>query len=122
MDTPVRRMSIKSKLWLEKDGKPVFGIGKLRLLKAISKEGSISKASKMTHISFRRAWSHLDDAEKNFGIPLLEKHRGGKGGGSSSLTGEACELVSRFERLTDEVREFAQQRFEELFVFPVHDD
>jgi molybdate transport system regulatory protein len=122
MNSPVRGMSIKYKLWLEKDGKPVFGIGKLSLLKAIRKEGSISKASKMTHISFRRAWGHLDDAEKNFGIPLLEKHRGGNGGGSTSLTDEASELVSRFERLSDEVRDFAQQRFQELFVFPVHND
>ena len=122
MNSPVRGMSIKSKLWLEKDGKPVFGIGKLKLLKAITKEGSICKASKMTNISFRRAWSHLDDAERNFGVPLLEKHRGGRGGGSSILTGEARELVSRFERLNDEVREFAQKKFQELFANPENVD
>jgi molybdate transport system regulatory protein len=121
MISKIDRMSVQTKVWLEKDGKPVFGIGKLGLFKAIKKEGSISKASKRMNISFRRAWSHLDNAERNFGTPLLEKHKGGKGGGRSSLTGEAEELASKFERLSDEVREFAERRFLEIFNSSVHD-
>ncbi|UCB47168.1 MAG: LysR family transcriptional regulator [Spirochaetota bacterium] len=115
MISQINRISVQTKVWLEKEGRPVFGIGKLGLFKAIRREGSISKASKKMNISFRRAWSHLDNAERNFGTPLLEKHKGGKGGGSSSLTSEAEELVSQFERLNNDVREFAAQRFKELF-------
>jgi molybdate transport system regulatory protein len=120
MNSQIDRMSVQTKVWIEMDGRPVFGIGKLGLFKAIRKEGSISKASKKMNISFRRAWSHLDNAERNFGTPLLDKHKGGKGGGSSSLTHEAEELVSRFEMLSNEVREFAKRRFKELFVSRAH--
>ena len=115
MISQIDRISVQTKVWLEKEGRPIFGIGKLGLFKAIRREGSISKASKKMNISFRRAWSHLDHAERNFGTPLLEKHKGGKGGGSSSLTSEAEELVSQFERLNNDVREFAAKRFKELF-------
>ena len=108
-------MAVRTKVWLEKDGKPLFGSGKAGLFRAIVKEGSISKASKRVNISFRRAWSHLDNAERNFGIPLLEKHKGGKGGGSSILTAEAGELVEKFELLSEEVAEFAKERFKALF-------
>ena len=71
------------------------------------------------NISFRKAWSHLDNAERNFGTPLLEKHKGGKGGGCSSLTGEAEELLLKFERLSDDVREFAERGFLEIFTSSV---
>lgn len=109
------RMRIRSKIWLEKDGRPVFGIGKLKLLREVEREGSISKAAKKLNISFRRAWSHLDSAEKNFGIRFLEKRKGGKGGGSSTLTQEAKILLKKFERLTGEIMDFTEHRFEELF-------
>ena len=116
MVSRLKGMSVGTKVWLEKNGMPVFGVGKLGLFKAIKEKGSISKASKRMNISFRRAWSHLDDAERNFGTPLLEKHKGGRGGGSSCLTDEAEELLMKFEKLNNEVREFAQQRFETLFI------
>lgn len=115
MISHLKGMAVCTKVWLEKDGKPVFGAGKAGLFRAIMKEGSISRASKRANISFRRAWSHLDNAERNFGTPLLEKHKGGKGGGSSALTEEAGELVEKFERLSEEVAEFAKERFEALF-------
>lgn len=118
MISQLEGMSVGTKVWLEKEGKPLFGIGKLGLFKAVEGEGSISKASKRMKISFRRAWSHLDDAERNFGTPLLEKHKGGKGGGSSCLTVEAEELLTKFERLNSEVAAFAKRRFEELFILP----
>jgi molybdate transport system regulatory protein len=110
------RMSVGTKVWLEKDGKPVFGVGKFCLFKAIREKGSISKASKLMNISFRRAWSHLDDAERNFGTPLLKKHKGGRGGGSSSLTNEAEDLIMKFEMLNKEINEFAEKKFNELFI------
>ncbi len=107
-------LTVHTKIWLEKNGKPVFGKGRARLLRAVSSEGSISKASKRMNISFRRAWSHLDDSEHNFGIPLLEKHKGGAGGGNSVLTEDARELVTLYEKLNEEIGRFAEKRFSEL--------
>jgi molybdate transport system regulatory protein len=120
MISQIDRMSVQTKIWLEKGKRPVFGIGKLGLFKAIRNEGSISKASKKMNISFRRAWSHLNSTEHNFGTPLLERHKGGKGGGNSRLTDEAEELVLLFEKLNNEVKEFAERRFKELFASRAH--
>ncbi|WP_333653157.1 winged helix-turn-helix domain-containing protein [Dissulfurispira sp.] len=48
-------MEIKSKLWIEVDGEPVFGRGRRFLLQAIDKYGSINQAAKEINISYRRA-------------------------------------------------------------------
>ncbi|MFW6138556.1 MAG: winged helix-turn-helix domain-containing protein [Spirochaetota bacterium] len=114
-------MRIRSKIWIEQGGKTFLGVGRLNLLKEIQKQGSILKASEKLNISFRRAWSHIDRAERSLGKPLLEKHRGGKGGGSSVLTEDAELLLQRFEQLVDEAHDYTKQRFEELFGkdFPV---
>jgi len=49
-------MEIKSKLWIEIDGKPVFGRGRSFLLEAINSHGSINQAAKEINISYRKAW------------------------------------------------------------------
>jgi len=48
-------MEIKSKLWIEVDGEPVFGRGRRFLLQAIDKYGSINQAAREINISYRRA-------------------------------------------------------------------
>jgi molybdate transport system regulatory protein len=108
-------MNINSKIWLEKDGKPILGAGRLNLLKAVDREGSISKAAKMMNISFRRAWSALESAEKNIGIKLLERRKGGAGGGSSCLTPQAKILIRKFDQLIDDTKTFSTRRFKSLF-------
>ena len=108
-------MNIGLKVWLEKDENALFGLGKLKLLKAIEEEGSISKASKKLGIPFRRAWDLLENIENNLGIKILERKRGGKGGGYTKLTSEAKDLINRFEETADEIMEFAEKRFKEHF-------
>jgi len=115
MDHSSLGLKIRSKLWLEKNGKSVFGIGRFMLLKAIDSEGSISKAAKKLNISYRRAWSHLDNAERNLGIRLLEKKKGGTGGGRSILTSNARILIERFEQIIDDSKAFNEKRFKDLF-------
>jgi molybdate transport system regulatory protein len=108
-------LSVRSKIWLEKAGKPVLGVGRLTLLKAVDTEGSISKAAKRCNISFRKAWSYLDSTEKNFGIKLLDRKKGGAGGGRSTLTPEARRLIERFDSLSHDTDRYASERFEDLF-------
>lgn len=45
-------MEIKSKLWIEVDGEPVFGRGRRFLLQAIDKYGSINQVAKEINISY----------------------------------------------------------------------
>jgi len=109
------RIKIRTKVWLEKEGRPVLGAGKLNLLRAVEKEGSISKAAKRVGMSFRRAWGSLDSAEKNIGVKLLERKKGGAGGGSSTLTQQARDLIAKFDQLMGELKEFTERRFRSIF-------
>jgi molybdate transport system regulatory protein len=75
------RLSIRSKVWLEVGGKPVLGEGRKRLLEAIERLGSITRAASEVGISYRRAWSHLQAMESRLRVKLVNTQRGGKHGG-----------------------------------------
>lgn len=75
------------KLWLStEDSEGAFGDGKWRLLDAIGHGGSLRAAATELGISYRKAWGDLKKAERRLGIALIEKHRGGSGGGETTLT------------------------------------
>ncbi|MDP2929110.1 MAG: LysR family transcriptional regulator [Candidatus Omnitrophota bacterium] len=109
-------MEVKSKVWLEKGGKLAFGIGKYSILKEIAKTGSINKAAKNLNMSYRHAWSYISSAEKRLGEPLLVKAKGGEKGGGAVLTDYAKNLIGKFERLEEGIREFTNKRFGEIFL------
>ena len=46
---------IKSRIWIEVDGEILLGEGRVSLLKAIEKTGSLSKASKSLGMSYKKA-------------------------------------------------------------------
>jgi len=108
-------MEIKSKLWIEVDGEPVFGRGRMFLLKAIDRYGSINQAAKEINISYRKAWGYIKAMEERLGIRLVERHRGGRNGGEARLTEEARRFLKRYETLEDEIRDFADRKFKKVF-------
>ncbi|MDX2479968.1 MAG: winged helix-turn-helix domain-containing protein [Desulfuromusa sp.] len=106
---------IRSKIWLEFDGKPLLGDGRFRLLSAVDRAGSINAAAKDLGISYRKAWSQLNAMEKHAPFPLLERRVGGKGGGESQLTAETRELLKNFRLLREQVNIAADNYFAEVF-------
>ena len=94
-------LTIKTKVWIEKDGKPVFGMGRFHLLQKIKTEGSISKAAKELGFSYKKAWSYINLMEKRFGYQLVNKQIGGKSGGGSILTENAKRLIADYENLIE---------------------
>lgn len=108
-------IKVKSKIWLEKDGQLVFGTGKALILKAIRDTGSINRAAKTMNMSFRHAWSYIRSAEKRLGTPLLIKVKGGKAGGGAVLTDYAKELLTKFEKLEQEVNTCADRQYKRFF-------
>jgi molybdate transport system regulatory protein len=79
-------------LWLRidfADGR--VGPGKIALLEAIQREGSISAAARALGMSYRRAWELVAELNKIFTAPVVERVTGGSGGGGARLTelGEA---------------------------------
>ena len=68
------------------------------LLRAIDETGSVAKASTDLGRSRARDLARIDELESAFG-DLVERHRGGSGGGGSTLTDNARRLLNRYERL-----------------------
>jgi molybdate transport system regulatory protein len=108
-------VKIKSKFWIEVDGKPVFGSGKRCLLEAIEKYGSINQAAKEVKISYRKAWSHLNAMEKRLGIKLIDRHTGGKNGGGTVLTENARTILKQYKDLESGLQKIVDGRFRRIF-------
>lgn len=108
-------MEVRSKVWIEEDGKPVFGEGREYLLELIDTYGSINRAASSLGISYRRAWGYINAMEETLKIPLVERSRGGKGGGGSRLTNEARSFLSRFGSLCKGIDDMVNERFKMVF-------
>lgn len=106
---------VRSKVWFEKDGKLVFGAGKAKLLKAIREHKSINKAALDMGISFRSAWSRVTEIERRLGIILINRKKGGRYGGGSTLTKDALDIIGKYELLEKNVREFTDTKYKEIF-------
>ncbi len=79
-------------------GDVTFGADDAALLVAIADHGSVNAATATLGRSRPRALDRLETLEDAFG-PLVERHRGGAGGGGSRLTDRARDLLARYERL-----------------------
>lgn len=75
-----------------------FGARDAELLWAVEAEGSLNAAASTLGRSYSRAHQRLGDLETAFG-PLVERTRGGAGGGGSTLTDGAHTLLARYDRL-----------------------
>ncbi len=98
-------MEIKHKLWLEKDGRVIFGPGRFELLEAVEECQSLSAAAKKLKMSYRAAWGRLRASEDRLGIPLVEltdnrqgMHLHAPDGGSEKNEGRFCRTREKNKR------------------------
>jgi molybdate transport system regulatory protein len=77
----------------------VFGPGKAELLARIRDTGSIAAAGRAMGMSYKRAWSLVDEMNAAFTAPLVARVRGGPGGGGAALTPEGAEVLAAYEAM-----------------------
>jgi molybdate transport system regulatory protein len=75
------------------------GPGKISLLEAIAREGSLSVAARSLDLSYRRAWNLLADLNRSFAEPVVETAVGGTRGGGARVTDFGRSLVTAFRGL-----------------------
>jgi molybdate transport system regulatory protein len=114
MSVPHPTLQVRSKIWLEIDGEPVFGQGREELLLLIQKTASINAAAKEMGIPYRKAWTYIDTMEKRLGLPLVNRLKGGSGGGESTLTPQAETLLEKFHTLKTGFNDQVNSKFIEL--------
>ena len=92
------------------------GPGKVALLGAIEKTGSISAAARDLGMSYRRAWLLIDTMNQCFREPVVATASGGKGGGGALVTATGKEVLRRYQTMEstaadsvrDQIAEFAE--------------
>lgn len=94
-------MRVAYKVWIEMDGKSVFGGGIYQLLLLVRETGSLHKAALMLKMSYRAAWGKVRNYEDRLGVSLLEKGRHGRTG--ARLTPEGELIVDHFRQIMDEM-------------------
>lgn len=90
---------------LDDGGHRVFGPGPVELLERVGELGSLRAAAIEMGMAYTKATRIVRDAERAFGFPLTERTVGGSGGGGSSLTPAARDLIVRyraFERSSEQ--------------------
>lgn len=107
-------LQVRSKIWLEINGEPVFGQGREKLLRLVQSTGSINAAAKEMGIPYRKAWTFIDSMERRLGFPLVTRMKGGSGGGTSKLTPEAEELLQRYDLLQRDFEGMVNAKFAQI--------
>lgn len=90
------------------------GPGKIALLEAIAREGSISAAGRALGMSYRRAWALVEGLKAVLGQPAVETATGGAGGGGATLTSAAQALVEDYRRIEQAAAAAAADRLDAL--------
>jgi molybdate transport system regulatory protein len=96
--TPTRA-EVKFRLRVTRGGDIAVGPGKIDLLEAIHRTGSITAAAKELGMSYRRAWLLVDTMNRCFKSPVVEAESGGRRGGGTALTPVGIDVVRRYRRI-----------------------
>lgn len=112
MPDPLGEIVPRTKIWLERDGEYVFGLGICEILKAVERAGSIKGAAEIVGKSYRHIWSRIKEVEASLELPLVETRVGGSDDNRSELTDHARRLIDEFERLRADVFELVEKRFQ----------
>jgi molybdate transport system regulatory protein len=83
-----------------------LGEGRIGLLEAIGRCGSISRAAREVGISYKTAWDAVDAMNNAAENPLVRRAVGGVGGGGTMLTEEGKETIRLYRVLQGEHQRF----------------
>jgi molybdate transport system regulatory protein len=107
---PESGIVVRSKVWLEKDGKLLMGWGRATLLERIDQLGSISAAARSMKLAYRNAWLWVEAINHLTPRPLVEKVTGGTRGGRARLTEEGRRIVNEYKAKRASVREILNKK------------
>lgn len=93
-----------------------FGPGVYQIMKEIDASGSVSEASRITGISYSKAWKILKKCERRLGYQVVSRRAGGSGGGQAALTEKGKELIRLYEIFDRRVHEKAAALYKEIFI------
>ncbi|RJL05280.1 LysR family transcriptional regulator [Paracoccus aestuarii] len=90
---------LRIKLRLEYDSPLILGPGKAELLSRIGRLGSISAAAREMGMSYKRAWTLVEEMNTAFIDPVIDSARGGAGGGGARVTPTGERVLAHYRAL-----------------------
>jgi molybdate transport system regulatory protein len=82
----------------------ILGPGKIDLLEAIARKGSISAASREMGMSYRRAWLLVEALNQMFSDPVVVAAPGGAHGVGAQITEFGKEVAAAYRRIEQKTR------------------
>lgn len=95
MDASTNSLSLR--IDLQVDGR--IGPGKVELLEQIASHGSISEGARRMGMSYKHAWTLVEDMNRLFRKPVVAAKKGGQRGGGSELTPLGLAIVARYRAI-----------------------
>lgn len=110
-------MEVKVKVWIEDENKILFLVMENEIVgKQIEKTGSISKASQEIGMNYKKAWSHIKILEEFIEDDLVVVKQGRGEDSGTKLTLKAKELIELYKTLNNDIKDYSEKRFKELFL------
>lgn len=99
MTDPVSDTGPALRLRVVFEGGRRLGPGKADLLDLVRETGSISAAGRRMGMSYKRAWTLIEDLNTMFRAPLVHSTRGGAQGGGARLTELGETILAHYRTL-----------------------
>jgi molybdate transport system regulatory protein len=96
-----RRDVLRPRLRVLRGQEVALGPGKVALLDAIARRGTIAAAARGLGMSYMRAWTLVRTMNRSFRTPLVETARGGSGRGATRLTPAGSAVVRLYREMED---------------------
>ena len=106
------RTSFRLRIYV--DDVPAIGPGKVALLEAITKTGSIRAAAVSLEMSYNRAWLLINEMNDCFKQPVVIGSSGGSKGGGAIVTETGHRLVEEYRLLEKEALVSSASRIKSL--------
>lgn len=91
-----------------------IGPGKIALLEAIGKAGSISAAARSLDMSYRRAWLLVEEINLALREPAVAAATGGQHGGGAALTPVGEKIIELYHGVEKQARTSSREEFRAL--------
>jgi len=95
------RKEIKVRCWIDVDGSKFFGPGRLELLQEIERSGSIASAAKAMGMSYKKAWSMVEEMNARGSRPYVITRKGGSKGGGTQITQTGKRVMKAYTELAN---------------------
>ena len=100
---------LRSRLEVDTEFGSFLGDTRIRLLEAIDRHGSITRAAKEVPLSYKAAWDAIDAMNNLAAQPLVVRTTGGRHGGGTLLTEQGRKTIALYRALEAQYQQALEQ-------------